>query len=66
MLLHQAIKSPSSPYSELTFDLFIEKPVMPQVRIGFIPPAQPDLLLWLPLPPSQIPPGRVESGDRIV
>ena len=53
-LLHQAITGKSSPYSELSFDLFIEKPLMPQVRIGFVPPAQADLLLWLPLPSSQL------------
>ena len=53
-LLHHRIPAPSSSFSELAFDLFVEKPMMPRVRVGFVPAGQPDLVLWLPLPRAQI------------
>ena len=53
-LLHHRISAPSSSLSELTFDLFVEKPMMPRVSVGFVPSGQPDLLLWMPLPRAQI------------
>ena len=62
-LLHHPVRATASRFSELTFDLFIEKPMRPQVLVGFVPPGQPDLLLWVPLPSSQI---RRTGWNRIV